>query len=110
MEKLFWLTYDLGIDGDYDSLFTWLDELGAVECGDGACSFKLEVGSKEPPAAVTTALRKNKVKLRPKDRIYLIWRSETGSVKGRFIAGNRRRAPWAGYAVESSEETEDASD
>jgi hypothetical protein len=28
---------------------------------------------------------------------------EGGKVVGRFIAGNRRRAPWAGYAIESIE-------
>jgi hypothetical protein len=50
---------------------------------------------------------KKHAKLRSKDRLYLIWRKDNGSITGRFIAGSRRRAPWAGYAVQSGE-TEDA--
>ena len=29
----FWLSYDLGINGDYDGLYRWLDRQGAKECG-----------------------------------------------------------------------------
>lgn len=29
-----WLSYDLGINGDYQSLYTWLDNYKAKECGD----------------------------------------------------------------------------
>jgi hypothetical protein len=107
MKKRFWLTYDLGIDGDYDGLYALLDELEAVECGDSACSFELDPRKKEPPAAVLAEVRRH-AKLRTKDRIYLLWRKNDGSITGRFIAGKRRRSPWAGYAVESSGESEDA--
>lgn len=105
--KRFWMAYDLGIDGDYDNLYGLLDTIKAVECGDGNCSFRIDVGPKEPSSAVLALLKKNKVKLRPKDRIYLIWRRDNGTVTGKFIAGSRRRAPWSGYAVEVSEEDSD---
>jgi hypothetical protein len=106
MKKRFWMSYDLGIDGDYDGLYSSLDALDARECGDSACSFELEIGKKDPPAAVLALVKKH-AKLRSKDRLYLIWRKDNGSITGRFIAGSRRRAPWAGYAVQSGE-TEDA--
>lgn len=110
MVKRFWLSYDLGIDGDYDGMYTWLDGNEAVECGDSVASFELEIGTAEPAKAVSAALKKHKVALRRKDRVYLIWRRDSGAVTGRFIAGTRRRAPWSGYAVEASEETEDAAE
>lgn len=109
MNKRFWLSYDLGIDGDYDGIYGWLDSLGAVECGDSTCSFLLDIGSKEPDASVRAALKKQ-VNLRKRDRIYLIWRREDGTVTGRFITGSRRRAPWSGYALQESEESENAAD
>lgn len=107
MKKRFWMSYDLGIDGDYDGLYSALDSLNAVECGDSTCSFELDTGKKDLPAAVLAFVKKH-AKLRTKDRLYLIWRKDNGSVTGRFIAGKRRRAPWAGYAVQSLGETEDA--
>lgn len=109
--KRVWMSYDFGIDGDYDGLFAWLDGLKALECGDGCCSFEIEVGNQEPSDAVLKAMKKNRIKFRAKDRIYLIWRRASGSVTGKFIAGSRRRAPWSGYAVQASEEdSDDATD
>lgn len=29
-----WISYDLGVRGDYESLYSWLDAHGAKECGD----------------------------------------------------------------------------
>lgn len=105
--KRLWLTYDLGIDGDYDTLYRWLDGLKAVECGDGVCSLQLDIGAKSPDAAVIAELKKLKIKFRDRDRIYLIWRRDTGAVTGSFIVGKRHRAPWSGYAVEEAEEDTD---
>ena len=40
MKKFIWLSYDLGIGGDYESLYSWLDNHEAKECGDSvACRF-----------------------------------------------------------------------
>jgi len=106
----YWLTYDLGIDGDYDGLYAWLDSVQAKECGDSACYFEYEVRGAEPTKAILASIKKSAT-LRAKDRVYLIWPKPAGSgYKGRFFAGKRRRAPWAGYAVESSDEDENAGD
>lgn len=109
MLKRFWLSYDFGIDGDYDGLYAWLDSLEAVECGDSFCSFQIETGDGPPETAVLRDIKKH-VSLRKKDRVYLVWRRENGAVTGKFVAGRRRRASWAGYAVNSSEESEDAAE
>jgi hypothetical protein len=100
------MSYDFGIDGDYDNLYRWLDEIDARECGDGLCSFKLDVGDEEPSRAVLRVIRKRKVKLRDKDRLYLIWRTPDKLVSGKFIHGSRRNGPWTGYAVSDADETE----
>lgn len=39
MTKAIWISYDLGIGGDYDGLYRWLANHKAVECGDGLAFF-----------------------------------------------------------------------
>jgi hypothetical protein len=34
LKKTIWLSYDLGIRGDYKGLYEWLDNHEAKECGD----------------------------------------------------------------------------
>jgi hypothetical protein len=33
-KRSIWLSYGLGLQGDYASLYQWLDARGAKECGD----------------------------------------------------------------------------
>lgn len=33
MKQLIWISYDLGVSGDYENLYAWLDDHGAKECG-----------------------------------------------------------------------------
>ena len=33
MKSAVWISYDLGVNGDYESLYSWLDIQGAKECG-----------------------------------------------------------------------------
>jgi hypothetical protein len=42
MKSAIWLTYDLGIRGNYSALYAWLDEHGAKECGDSTAFLKYE--------------------------------------------------------------------
>jgi hypothetical protein len=110
-KKSFWLDYDLGLRGNYTGLFNFLDNYNAIECGSGLAYFVyenprgltdedlLEELKKEIEAAVTPA---------SSDRIYIIWRTET-QVKGRFLFGNRKAAPWTGYGDRASiKENEEA--
>ena len=34
MEKTIWISFDLGITGDHESLYAWLDDHEAKECGN----------------------------------------------------------------------------
>ena len=104
MTKLIWLSYDLGIRGDYQSLYSWLDDHDAKECGDSVAflSFLYEEG--KFPEALKAELEEE-VELDNHSRIYVVWKEKQG-VKGRFLFGKRKRAPWAGYGT-LLEEVED---
>ena len=103
-KKTIWISYDLGIRGDYTGLYTWLDKYGARECGDSmAIIWKTIKG--DVPTTLAQELKKN-VKLTKTDRIYIIYRDE-GKVKGKFIFGGRKRAPWKGYGQVAGEAEED---
>ena len=106
--KTFWMSYDLGIKGDYSGLYAWLDTVGARECGDSVAVFKMEVGSADPAEEILKQIRKF-VEFGKTDRLYLIYRDESRKLnKGKFIVGNRKvRAPWEGYAIVSKEHQED---
>ena len=46
VKKIFWLSYDLGIKGDYTGLYTFLDSVDAKECGDSVAFFTKDFGEK----------------------------------------------------------------
>ena len=35
----YWISYDLGLRGNYDQLYAWLDQNNARECGDSVATF-----------------------------------------------------------------------
>ncbi len=105
-KRAIWLSYDLGLRGDYSGLYAWLDTHGARECGD-ATAF-LETDTKQDITVWLHEELTQHVKLAPKDRIYAIYH-ECLKMKGKFISGGRKRAPWEGYGQqEVVEDTEDA--
>jgi hypothetical protein len=98
MKKAVWLTFDLGIQGDYQSLYQWLDTQQAIECGDNVAFVNFEYDGKGDLANQIKESLKNTIKEDSKTRIYVIWRQKDKGVKGRFIFGQRKSPPWAGYA------------
>jgi hypothetical protein len=97
----FWLSYDLGLSGDYDPLYAWLDEMRAAECGDGVATFVNPKSREQLSKPLKKFARKGA-------RLYLIGPNEEGKLVGGFIAGRRRvPAPWTGSAgteVDAAEE------
>lgn len=97
-KKAFWISYDLGLKGDYSGLYTWLDTVKAKECGDSIAFF-----TKEYKGNLIEAIKKDILKyakLSKTDRVYLIYlENESGKVKGYFLFGGRKRAPWEGFAT-----------
>jgi hypothetical protein len=90
-----WLSYDLGVRGDYEGLYSWLDDHEAKECGDSLAylSYKYEddlLASLKDDIEKSVALTKNA-------RVYVIFhKAPTKKYVGSFLFGNRRSAPWEG--------------
>ncbi|HUT97619.1 MAG TPA: hypothetical protein VM054_00925 [bacterium] len=105
MEKQrIWLSYDLGIEGDYESMYFWLDSHEARECGDSVASF-VYIFRHDLIEEIKSDLEAN-VNLRKKDRVYIIFYDTVKkSLRGGFIFGGRKRhAPWFGYAIRTTPE------
>jgi hypothetical protein len=85
----YWLSFDLGLQGDYDVLYGWLDQQSAHECGDSVATFKSKK-TREQIAGELKLLFDDK----KKPRVYLISMKQGG----KFVLGRRKRAPWTGYA------------
>lgn len=95
MKRGVWLSYDLGVDGDYSGLYRWLDDHKANECGDSVAYFKFEATEdlvEEIRGAIEQA-----VELKKRDRIYVVYTGQDGKPHGKFLVGSRRRAAWEGY-------------
>lgn len=113
MNKTIFLAFDFGMKGDYEGLYRWLDEHHAEERGYGLAFIKnydmpnvikpvKSKGGKENDIALAQYLKNEiseYVNIGKGDRIYLIFRSfRTSKIIGTFLFGNKRQAPWAGYA------------
>lgn len=95
MKNFVWISFDLGVQGDYESLYRWLDAHEAKECGDSVAGLLYE-----HQGDLLDNLKKelkSVIEINSKTRIYVI-RRESGKLKGKFIFGNRKRAPWSGFA------------
>lgn len=97
MKKTVWIAYDLGVKGDYEGLYAWLDDHGAKESGNNLAV--LQYDYKKNVVEELQEDLKQKVTFNKHDRIYLIWR-EAGKIKGKFIVGKRKAAPWSGYGAQ----------
>lgn len=109
IKKAIYLSYDLGLKGDYNGLYTWLDSLDSRECGNSVALFQMEFEKNDHNfiyEALKTELLEN-VNLEANDRIYVILRDKEGLLKGKFIFGGRKKAPWDGFAV-SGDDSEDS--
>jgi hypothetical protein len=100
-KRAVWMSYDLGIQGDYQSLYKWLDTQNAKECGDSLALFNFEYSHslKDELKDVLT----QDVSFGKSDRIYIVYRDELRNIsKGVFLFGGRREAPWTGHAEKDS--------
>lgn len=96
MKKFIWLSFDLGVRGDFEGLYAFLDAHGAKECGDslGALTFEYKNDFLDELAnELKTAIAFDR-----RSRVYVIFPGEDGKQKGRFIIGRRKSPPWAGRA------------
>ncbi len=107
MKKAIWISYDLGIKGDYQGLYSWLDDHEAIECGNSVAFIRYEFKSN-----LKDELKKDledNVEFKPGDRIYFV-RGVTVNgkklMRGNFILGKRKSNPWEGYGSKIDETIE----
>ena len=109
MQVRIWISFDLGVRGDYPGMYAWLDNHQAVECGDNFASLYIDCTSRSRVDEDLMAELNENVNLAPTDRIYVIYRREDNMTKGTFINGRRKANPWEGYGYrgEKSEESDE---
>lgn len=106
MKKWIWLSFDLGVGGDYEGMYAWLDEHAAKECGDSMALVIFE--SKKDLVAEVKAEVASSVKLTARSRVYMVYRGDDNkSIKGSWLVGSRKQAPWTGYGRLKGEGTTD---
>jgi len=93
----YWISFDLGLGGNYRSIYEWLDELDAGECGFGLATFLSPLSADEITAKVLRLLSKHE-----RARAYLLSKQDGGKYAGKFVLGRRKAAPWSGFAVQKS--------
>ena len=106
MKSRIWLSYDLGVRGDYEGMYAFLDEFDAKECGDSTSSCMFPY-NRDLLAELKAAIKKN-VTLGPRARIYVIFPGPNGKFKGKFLFGRRKPPVWAGYSGQGSDEEDEA--
>ena len=106
INKAIWISYDLGLTGDYIGLYTFLDSVKAKECGNSIAFFEKDYGD-DLLASLKTEIE-TFVTFSKTDRIYVIYLDRNSvKVKGKFLFGGRKRAPWEGYAIQQTQNEED---
>lgn len=113
MASNIWISYDLGASGDYEGMYAWLDDQGAIECGSSVAFIK---GYDHGRERLTTALRRDieaAVSLSKRSRIYVIRAIKDDKdrplVRGRFVVGGRKGAPpWDGYGQQGDTDDDEA--
>jgi hypothetical protein len=104
-EIALWLTYDLGVGGDFQGLYSWLDDNKAVECGNNVAfftfSFPDEIGSDADFDQYLRTELESKIGIKPGNRIYIVREAfddnRKGKTIGTFVVGKRKASPWEGF-------------
>lgn len=99
------LNYDLGLKGDYPSLYSFLDNLKAIEIGTCNAAFEMEF-SEDNFQTIFNELKEKiteSVNIEKTDRLYMIATDDSCKMRGGFLFGDRKRAIWEGYGAEKTE-------
>lgn len=108
--KAYWLSYDLGVGGDYDHLYQWLDDHNAKPCGNSVAYFNFEYDDSGNPDEMLYEELSNTIDLEPGNKLYIVRLKEDKReirIVGTFIYGRRSAAPWEGYGKSGSEEEDE---
>ena len=74
MKSLVWLSFDLGVRGDFEGMYQFLDSHGAKECGDSVGAFHFDY--KNDLIAELTKSMKEYVTFNKRSRVYVIYQKD----------------------------------
>ena len=95
MQSTIWLSYDLGVSGDYEGMYSWLENRGAKECGSSVAFLKNYEFEGDLLDSLKTDVS-DTVTLNRRSRIYVIYK-HNGLLRGRYVVGKRKAPPWTGF-------------
>ncbi len=105
MKKAVFISFDLGVKGDYEGLYRWLDSLDARECGESVAFLNFEV--KRDLLSEIRASLEGSIDVESRTRVYVIFMGKDQKMKGRFLFGQRKAPPWTGFAPKKAGEQEE---
>ena len=94
MQSTIWLSYDLGVSGDYEGMYSWLENRGAKECGSSVAFLKNYEFEGDLLDSLKTDVS-DTVTLNRRSRIYVIY-NHNRRLRGRYVVGKRKAPPWTG--------------
>jgi hypothetical protein len=95
----YWISFDLGLMGNYSQVYEWLDSLDAQECGPGVATITSPKSRDQLTAEIQRLLKGVS-----RARVYIISMKQGG----RFVAGARKAAPWEGFAATTANSVDEA--
>jgi hypothetical protein len=102
------LNYDLGIRGEYDNLYIFLDTNKAIDCGNSNCAFEYHFkGLNLDYEDKFNQLKEDLdsiISFSKNDRVYVIVHNDEGKPRGKFIFGQRKTPIWDGYAQKEQDD------
>ncbi len=111
MKKMtIWLTYDLGVGGDFQGIYSWLDDHKAIECGNNNAYIRNyeyldNITTDDEFVAALKDELESKITFKPGNRIYIVRQSIDGKNKGKnigsFVIGKRKASPWEGFGTKT---------
>src|SRR5947208_2669824 len=104
MRHRIWVAFDLGVRGDFEGMYQFLDAQGAKECGDSMGTFWFEYQGDFLRELLKQI--KRSVELNNRSRIYVLYPGPDGKYTGKFLVGRRKSPPWAGHAPSQEDEVD----
>lgn len=102
------LNFDLGIRGDYDNLYAFLDNNNALDCGNSNCVFEYHFKGTDLKYEDKFQQLKEEIEgiisFNRNDRIYTIVHNEEGVPRGKFLFGQRKTPIWDGYGKKDDDD------
>ena len=104
MKSRIWLSYDLGLHGDFPGLYRFLDNQDAQEIGHSSATFMFETQAEDEEGFLRALETKIKevMEVDKNTRLYVVCASKDQNgaitrVYGKFLNGRRKSNPWKGY-------------